>query len=127
MENQPITNMRVSYFCALAARGKFVLLYLLSLPLSAQIVREVDFPYQADLIVCEVPYEYQADVLIYVADKKYELRDDKCFWLFTKNSYEADFTMYFTSYQYQADLKVYYVDQKYKARWKNKKKENILK
>ena len=119
--------MRVSNFFALAARGQLLILLLFPLFSPAQIVKEVKFPYQADIIACEVLYEYQADVLIYVTDKKYELRDDNCFWLFTKNSYEADFTMYFTSYQYQADLKVYYVDQKYKARWKNKKKENLLK
>ena len=119
--------MRVSIFFALAARRLLFLFTLFPSFLFAQIVKEVNFPYQAEIIACEVLYEYQADVLIYVTDKKYELRDDNCFWLFTKNSYEADFTMYFTSYQYQADLKVYYVDQKYKARWKNKKKENLLK
>ena len=118
--------MRASTFCALAARGKFVLLYLLSLPLSAQIVREVDFPYQADLIVCEVPYEYQADVLVYITDKKYELRDHKCFWYMTDKSYEADYTIYFTRYQYQSDLKVYFVDQKYKVRWRNEEKKKLL-
>lgn len=126
MENQPTTNMRVSTFCALAARGKFVLLYLLSLPLSAQIVREVNFPYQADLIVCEVPYEYQADVLVYLTDKKYELQDHKCFWYMTDKSYEADYTIYFTRYEYQSDLKVYFVDQKYKVRWRNEEKKKLL-
>lgn len=118
--------MRVSTFCALAARGKLLLFALFPSLLSAQIVKKVDFPYQADLIVCEVFYEYQADILVYVTDKKYELRDDKCFWLYTLKSYEADYTMYFTSYQYQANLKVYFVDQKYKARWRNVNKKKLL-
>lgn len=118
--------MRVSTFCALAARGQLFLLTLFSFPLSAQIVKKVDFPYQADLIVCEVRYEYQADVLVYVTDKKYELRDDKCFWYITTKSYEADYTMHFTDYQYRADLKVYFVDQKYKARWRNEEKRELL-
>ena len=121
------TRICVSTFCALAARGQLVLLTLFSLPLSAQIVKKVDFTYQADLVVCEVRYEYQADVLIYVTDKKYELRDDKCFWYFTNKSYEADYMMYFTDYPYRADLKVYFVDQKYKARWRNEEKRKLLK
>jgi hypothetical protein len=116
----------VATFCALAARGQLCLLTLFSLPLSAQIVKKVDFPYQADLIVCEVLYEYQADVLVFTTDKKYELRKDKCFWYFTTKSYEADYTMYFTEYQYRADLKVYFVDQKYKARWRSEEKRKLL-
>lgn len=118
--------MRVSTFCALAARGQLLLLTLFTPSLSAQIIKKVDFPYQADLIVCEVQYEYQADVLVYVTDKKYELREDKCFWYISDKLYEADYTVYFTSQLYRADIKIFFVDQKYKVRWVNEEKKNLL-
>jgi len=118
--------MRVSTFCALAARGQLFLFTLFSSPISAQVMSKVPYAYQADVKVFEVSHEYEADLLVYVTANRYEAKGNKGIWYFSGNSYNADYTLFFTTYQFEADIKIYFIDQRYQAKWRNPKKHKLL-
>ena len=76
-----------------------ILLFLLSLTISAQKIYKVDYKYDAN-----------KDGL----------------WYFVNYKYDADKTIYFVDYKYDANLIIYFCDYKYDVGWKNKSKIHLL-
>ena len=90
---------------------KKILFILLLLPVVSfsQLMYEVDYPYQADILLYEVDYAWQADIKYWVTDYRFQVDEQKHHWYWCDYPYQARYKVYWVKYQYQADKLVFRV------------------
>ena len=80
-------------------------LSVLAIGAKAQVLEQVKYKHQADVIVRFVYYKYQADAVIYEG-KKYEARQQQGIWQYDdKDPYRLK--IYVTEYQHEADINIF--------------------
>lgn len=82
-----------------------VLSSVLALSAKAQVLEQVEYKHQADVIVRFVYYKYQADAVVYEG-KRYEARQQQGVWYYDdKDPYRLK--IYVTEYQHEADINIF--------------------
>lgn len=82
-----------------------ILLGLFSFNSQAQVLEQVKYKHQADVIVYFVYYKYQADAVVYEG-KRYEARQQQGIWYYDdKDPYRLK--IYVTEYQHEADINIF--------------------
>jgi hypothetical protein len=80
-------------------------LSVLAIGAKAQVLEQVKYKHQADVIVCFVYYKYQADAVVYEG-KRYEARQQQGIWYYDdKDPYRLK--IYVTEYQHEADINIF--------------------
>ena len=90
---------------------KNILFTLIFLPCIsfAQLMCEVDYAYQADILLYEVDYEWQADIKYWVTDYRFQADEQKHHWYLVDYPYQARYKIFWVDYRYQADKLVFRV------------------
>ena len=86
----------------------FTLLLIPSISFS-QLMFEVDYAYQADILLYEVDYAYQADIKYWVTDYRFQADEQKHHWYLVEYPYQARYKIFWVDYRYQADKLVFRV------------------
>ena len=82
-----------------------LVLGLLAIGAKAQIIEQVKYKHQAQVIVRFVDYKYQADVIVYEGPK-YEARKQMGVWYYSSNDpYRT--RIYVTKYAHEANINVF--------------------
>ena len=80
-------------------------LSVLAIGAKAQVLEQVKYKHQADVIVRFVYYKYQADAVVYEG-KRYEARQQQGIWYYdNKDPYRLK--IYVTEYAHEADINVF--------------------
>lgn len=80
-------------------------LSVLAIGAKAQVLEQVKYKHQADVIVRFVYYKYQADAVVYEG-KKYEARQQQGVWYYdNKDPYRLK--IYVTEYAHEADINIF--------------------
>ena len=91
---------------------KNILFTLIFLPYIgfSQLMCEVDYAYQADILLYEVDYAYQADIKYWVTNYQYQADEQKHHWYLVRYPYQARYKIFWVDYRYQADKLVFRVN-----------------
>ena len=91
---------------------KNILLALLFIPSVSfsQLMFEVDYAWQADILLYEVDYAYQADIKYWVADYQFQADEQKHHWFLVRYPHQARYKIFWVDYRYQADKLVFRVN-----------------
>lgn len=82
-----------------------LVLSVLAIGAKAQVLEQVKYKHQADVIVRFVYYKYQADAVVYEG-KKYEARQQQGVWYYDdKDPYRLK--IYVTEYAHEADINIF--------------------
>tara|TARA_S200002703_G_scaffold63639_1_gene55155 strand:- start:1340 stop:1636 length:297 start_codon:yes stop_codon:yes gene_type:complete len=91
---------------------KKFLFILLFLPITgfSQLMFEVDYAWQADILLYEVDYPYQADIKYWVANYQFQADEQKHHWYLVRYPHQARYKIFWVDYRYQADKLVFRVN-----------------
>lgn len=97
--------------------NKFIsilVLSVLAIGAKAQVIEQVKYKHQADVIVHFVYYKYQADAVVYEG-KRYEARQQQGIWYYDdKDPYRLK--IYVTEYQHEADINIFVALKKWEVK-----------
>jgi hypothetical protein len=90
---------------------KNILFTLIFLPCIsfAQLMYEVDYAWQADILLYEVNYAYEADFKYWVTDYQFQANEQRHHWHLVDYPYQARYKIFWVDYRYQADKLVFRV------------------